>query len=138
MLSELVCCNRKFQGNIFSIGNNIYLVCSGCPNCGAHIAEIKKRTSAGGYKTTLRRRGDGAYRLYKKYENTISNFEYKVYRGSKAKEYEFHNRFGTIYNGNGVRVSSQEDFIKMTREEIIAILNQRFYKPRMGRKIRNL
>lgn len=127
MLSQLECCNRKFQGNIFQIGENTYLVCSICPNCETYIAEIKKRTQYGGYKKTLRRKGKSAYNLYEKYKNLISNFEYKVHKGTKSKEYEFYNKFGTIYNGNGVRISNQDDFILMTRKEINAILNKRFY-----------
>ena len=134
MLNIIKCCNRKLQGNIFCIGENVYLVCSTCQNCGTYISEIKKRTPTGGFKTTLRRKGDAAYRLYKKYENLILNFEYTVHKGSKIKEYEFYNKFGTIYNGNGIKVSSQEEFIKMTRHEINAILNKRFYAPRIKLK----
>jgi len=73
--------------------------------------------------------GKAADRLLKKYGLQLVQYEYKTFTGTKAKEYSFNNIYGIVYNDNGVRIAPQEKFMQMTREEVNAIINKRFYAP---------
>jgi len=125
-LSNISCCNILNSGRIYYIGDNSFLIVSECSNCGQLIAEIKTKNKAGGFKVKHRRAGLSAEKLYKKLSNKI--YTYKVHSGTLANEYSYHNQYGSIYNGNGVRIAAQDDFIQMSKDEIHSIINNRFYK----------
>lgn len=127
-ISKIECCRTETIGRIYNIGPNSYLVYSDeCGICGQAVAEIRHRTPAGEFKTSLRRTGKAADRLLEKYGLRFLQFDYKTYSGTRAKEYSFTNRYGIIYNDNGVKVAPQDEFLQMSRTEINATLNKRFY-----------
>lgn len=129
------CCNYEQRGRIYNIADNCYLIFTDeCPVCGNPIAEIRSRNSKGEFVTTLRRAGDSAIRLYDKYCSRPLSYDCKVHTGTRAKEYSFTNKYGIVYNGNGVKIAEQDKFLDMSREEVNAILNKRFYKSKAIRK----
>lgn len=129
MENHINCCNYRHSGRIYNIGTNTYFVfIDECFVCGQPIAEIKTRRRCGELVTNLRRVGKAAIKLYEKYAIRETQHDYKTFRGTQAKEYAFYNKYGVIYNDNGIRIAKQEEFNKMKRYEINAILNKRFYK----------
>lgn len=132
-LEDIECCNTESSGRVYSIGDNSFLIYTECPICERPIAEIKTRTKYGVYKTLTRRTGEAAEALYRKYGTVSYSYTYKVHSGTKAREYEFTNKFGVVYNGNGVKIADQSDFLNMSRLEVNAIINRRFYKSKIAK-----
>jgi len=129
-IGKIDCCNYSHVGRIYNVGtNNLLVFADECCMCGNAILEIKSKTPDGTYTTTLRRTGKAAERLFEKYGLSKTDYEYRVFSGTKAKEYSFCNIRGQIYNDNGVHIAPQDKFLKMDRIEINTILNRRFYKP---------
>lgn len=129
-IGKIDCCNYSQVGRIYNVGtNNLLVFADECCMCGNAILEIKSKTPDGTYTTTLRRTGKAAERLFEKYGLSKTDYEYRVFSGTKAKEYSFCNIRGQIYNNNGVHIAPQDKFLKMDRIEINTILNRRFYKP---------
>lgn len=127
-LQIITCCNNETISRVYYIGDNLFLVMTECPVCGRTIAELRSKNSSGEIITNTRRSGEAAEKLYKKYESTALTYIYKTHVGTKAREYEFINKFGIIYNGNGIRIAEHNKFLQMSKSEIISILNSRFYK----------
>lgn len=128
-VGKIECCNCSHGGRIYNIGTNNYLIFTDeCCVCGQAIAEVKSKETDGTYKTTIRRTGKAAERLFQKYGLSKIDYDYKTFSGTKAKEYSFCNVRGQIYNDNGVHIASQDKFLKMDRIEVNTILNRRFYK----------
>lgn len=129
-VSKIECCNYNQIGRIYNIGSNVFFTfIDECSVCGQPVAEIKERNKDGELITKIRRSGAAAIRLYEKYGIENRAYIYSSFSGTKEKEYSFCNIRGEIYNFNGVRIAPQEKFLKMSREEIHAKLNERFYKP---------
>lgn len=127
-LTKIECCRTENTGRIYNIGPNSFLVYTDeCICCGQPVAEVRHKTPAGEFITSTRRKGPAADRLLEKYGFQYLSFDYKTYSGTRAKEYSFTNRYGIIYNDNGVRVAPQDKFLKMSREEVNTVLNRRFY-----------
>ncbi len=128
-IAKIECGNIEQTGRIYNIGSNSFLVyVDEHYGCGQAIAEVRHKTPAGEYITSLRRIGKAADRLLEKHGLKFLQFEYKTFTGTRTKEYSFNNVYGTIYNGNGAKIATQEEFLKMSRIEINAKLNERFYK----------
>jgi len=116
------------SGRMYSIAPNTYLVYADeCEYCGQSVAEIRHKTPTGEFITSSRRKGKAADRLLEKYGFKFLQFDYKTYSGTRTKEYNFINRYGIIYNDNNVRIAPQDEFLKMSRQEINTVLNKRFY-----------
>lgn len=128
-ITKIECGNIEQAGRVYDIGANSFLVyVDEHYGCGQAIAEVRHKKPSGEYITSARRIGKAADRLLEKYGLKFLQIEYKAFTGTRAKEYSFNNVYGTIYNDNGVRVASQDEFLKMSREEINIKLNERFYK----------
>ena len=128
-LTKIECCRTENTGRIYNIGPNSFLVYTDeCICCGQPVAEVRHKTPAGEFITSARRKGPAADRLLEKYGLQYLSFDYKTYSGTRAKEYSFFNQYGVIYNDNGARVATQDEFLNMSRQEINARLNERFYK----------
>lgn len=126
--NKIECCNYIQRGRIYNIASNTYLIfIDECSVCGQPIAEIRQGLPLGNYKTLSRKAGKAAENLYKKYGCDKYSAKYKTFSGTKSKEYNFINKFGTIYNYNGVRVAPQDKFLNMSREEINRALNSKYY-----------
>ena len=127
-LFKIECCREETIGRVYNIGPNSFLVYTDeCTCCGQPVAEVRHKTPAGEFITSVRRKGPAADRLLEKYGFQYQEFNYKTYSGTRAKEYSFTNRYGIIYNDNGVRIAPQDEFLKMTRQEVNIVLNKRFY-----------
>ncbi len=126
---KIECCNIKQVGRIYDLAANTHLIyIDSCDCCGQPIAEIKQKLPLGNYKTIVRRNGEAAIRLFEKYGIEKKEINYKTYSGAYEKEYNFINKFGVIYNENGVKIAPQDEFLSMTRQEINTRINKRFYK----------
>lgn len=129
-MQKIECCNTIYHGRIYNIGSNSFLVyVDECNCCGQSIAEIRHRSTTGDIITSARRKGKAADKLLKKYGIQYLPYEFKTFSGTRAKEYSFNNVYGIVYNDNGVRIAPQDKFLQMTRLEINAIINKRFYAP---------
>ena len=129
-VSKIQCCNHNQNERFNNIGSNVYFTfIDECGVCGQPVAEIKERNKNGELITRTRRSGAAAIRLFEKYGLENRAYTYTSFSGTKEKEYSFCNIRGEIYNFNGVKIASQDKFLKMSREEINAKLNERFYRP---------
>ena len=87
-IGKIDCCNYSHVGRIYNVGtNNLLVFADECCMCGNAILEIKSKTPDGTYTTTLRRTGKAAERLFEKYGLSKTDYEYRVFSGTKAKEY---------------------------------------------------
>lgn len=128
-ITKIECGNIAQTGRIYNIGSNSFLVyVDEHTGCGQPVAEIRHKTPSGEFITSSRRIGKAADRLLEKHGLQFLQFEYKTFSGTRAKEYSFFNQYGVIYNDNGARVATQDEFLNMSRQEINARLNERFYK----------
>ena len=104
------------------------MVIAECPICEKLIAEIRSLNTLGEVVINTRRIGVAAELLFDRYNLVAFNHNYKIYSGTKSREYEFINKFGIIYNGNNIKVAEQDEFLQMSRKEVTNVLNERFFK----------
>lgn len=125
IFNKISCCNNSLKGRVYYIDDKRYLIfADSCPNCNRAIAEIRHKNKKGELCINVRRSGESALRLFEKYYSKRV-FEWKIPFGTKRGEYTFINKFGVVFNENGVRIAPQDEFLSMTREEVNEMLNRK-------------
>ena len=126
IFDKIECCGKETKGRVYYIDERRYLIfIDKCPNCSQAIAEIRHKKRNGELCVNIRRKGEAAIRLLNKH-NSHKIPKWTIPIGTKDREYSFINKFGIIFNENGIKIAPQKDFLSMNREEINAILNKRF------------
>lgn len=119
MQKYIECCNLKFVAREYFIGSNNKISRSlffadSCPKCLKPIAEIRQIDDFGNQRTILRRKGEAALNLQKKYMQIALKFQSK--KGSRVNEYTYYQNNGNIYNFNNRFIATHNDFVKLNKQ----------------------
>ncbi len=115
-MQKVRCCNREFKARKFELDpkNKVWralFFLDECPVCWTPIAEIKEKNHNGIIKTTVRRTGEPAVRLYEKHFEDYKKIDYKVKKGTKTNEQYHYLNKGLIYNLNDRVIATHEEFL---------------------------